>query len=594
MSRLAACGLRAGLLASVLMGFLLWGPQAASALVGGQLPRSLTPGGLLTMADGTTRQFTTAQAASIRQTLAGQASLYGQTAPPSGSYVLDQAARDKIINASTADAPKTRRGIMKFSERLQLRKPWGMFGAASILATANVAVWSHNAGVVAEHFGWFSDEGSTVTPAGVIASVQVFPRAKGAALMAGIVAPFDGYELIPKTSSGSYVLGAGNNATRRERTGDGSICQNIGLDGVASLQLPYLTSSWRTGTYCNQSPGGPSRDRDEYLFRKADPKPRASAPDGAVTGTSPTAPAAQSTAEFDTSRQAALDGPLSDDEGHALAEAVAGAGLGSSTLTTSLNVPSCTGDLWAACHAKMMDAGLLTNHVVLSFNGADVTKPANAVISTDPAGGATVEAGSTVTVETNPDTAAMPVAVPAPELGETYATYTARLAELGHTGTITRVDLDEATMDPTKGPSAVTGTSPTTGTRIAPDAPIRVRVNPPTAPELDAPGLAMPTIPSIDLSPLSMTTPCNSFPFGVPCWIVGALGGFSGAGNCPEISFPFSNTIFGDHDLELDGCVAEPMVAIIRPVIGIAAMLGLAWLFMGAAMGFGGKGGSDD
>ncbi len=101
----------------------------------------------------------------------------------------------------------------------------------------------------------------------------------------------------------------------------------------------------------------------------------------------------------------------------------------------------------------------------------------------------------------------------------------------------------------------------------------------------------MPDVPAINFSPLQATSPCTTFPFGVPCWVVGALGGFGGSSNCPSWHLPLTG--FGGGDVPLDLCVMQPAVDIFRGLLLIACTLGLGWLFMGAAMGFGGKGGDD-
>jgi len=260
--------------------------------------------------------------------------------------------------------------------------------------------------------------------------------------------------------------------------------------------------------------------------------------------------------------------------------------------STEVAVPSCTGDLWLACKAKIEAASLVAAREVLSFANADLTKPAAAVITLTPPAPTIVEQPSTVTVTTNPDTDAMPLALPEPQLDETYDAYVGRLQALGHAGTVERIDLTDATLDPTQGPSAVASTIPGSGTRIAPSSLVKVRVNPATAP---APGGAPgPTVPAIDFSPLSQTSPCNKFPFGVPCWIVGALGGFSGAGDCPNFDVPFTGDgSFGNQAMNVDACIAQPVVDVVRPLLLIGCLFGMGWLFMGAAMGFGGRGGDD-
>jgi hypothetical protein len=82
--------------------------------------------------------------------------------------------------------------------------------------------------------------------------------------------------------------------------------------------------------------------------------------------------------------------------------------------TAPVTVPDCSGLTWATCNAVLANSGLQGNRVVLDTEAADLSKPASAVISTDPPAGTAIDLGGggsvLVTVTTNPDT--MPVAVP--------------------------------------------------------------------------------------------------------------------------------------------------------------------------------------
>jgi hypothetical protein len=98
---------------------------------------------------------------------------------------------------------------------------------------------------------------------------------------------------------------------------------------------------------------------------------------------------------------------------------------------------------------------------------------------------------------------------------------------------------------------------------------------------------------AIDLSPLAAVTPCTKFPFGVPCWINDAFGGWDSAGEAPvfDLPIPYWHTSW-----HVDFAVVQPVVAIIRPLLLLGAMLGLGLFFMRLTGGFGGGGGgsSDD
>jgi hypothetical protein len=185
------------------------------------------------------------------------------------------------------------------------------------------------------------------------------------------------------------------------------------------------------------------------------------------------------------------------------------------------------------------------------------------------------------------------ILVLAPASHETFAQYQTRLAAEGLLGTITRSDLSDAQTDPARGPNEAVRTSPAAGTEVAPSTDVTVYTNPDSAPD-PAGGsgpFGAPTIPAIDLSPLNVTAGCTTFPFGVPCWLSGAVGGFGGTGHCPVFDFPLPT--YSKH-IHVDLCTIQPAVDVVRPVFLIGSLLGLAWLFMGAAMGFGGSAGKED
>jgi hypothetical protein len=258
---------------------------------------------------------------------------------------------------------------------------------------------------------------------------------------------------------------------------------------------------------------------------------------------------------------------------------------------STVTVPSCAGDLYAQCAAKLQAAELVPARSTVTFPQTDLEKPADAVLTLNPAGGAAVDTGTSVTVTTNPPPSEYPRMVPSPAAGETYSAYIARLQSLDLVGSVTV--LSEANTDTSKGPDEVVRVRPVPGSAVAPGSTVTIEANPSTAPAAGGPTpgpWGVPAIPSLNLEPLSQVTPCTVFPFGVPCWIVGALGGFGGSSNCPSWAFP--ETSFGG-SFPIDLCILNPAVAIFRPLALVVAMFGLAWLFMGAAMGFGGKGGDD-
>jgi hypothetical protein len=98
-----------------------------------------------------------------------------------------------------------------------------------------------------------------------------------------------------------------------------------------------------------------------------------------------------------------------------------------------------------------------------------------------------------------------------------------------------------------------------------------------------------PAPPAVNFAPLSVGLG-EKFPFGAPMWVLGALTGWAGSGTAPRIEIPMPGEIDA---LVIDMApIADPLMAILRPVILICAMLALVWLFCSSALGFGG--GNDD
>jgi hypothetical protein len=177
--------------------------------------------------------------------------------------------------------------------------------------------------------------------------------------------------------------------------------------------------------------------------------------------------------------------------------------------------------------------------------------------------------------------------------GKTWTEYQSALAELGLK--IKLGVVGQAAASPELGANAVLTANPQPGERVASGSTVSVLANPPAmapaagAAPAEAPadnGIASPQedapLPAVDLSPLNVGL-ADKFPFGVPGWVAAKLGGFGGGGSCPVFrqDLPFGR------EIEADGCVIEPARAIYRPVLVVCSFIGLAWMFMGAAMGFG-------
>lgn len=137
---------------------------------------------------------------------------------------------------------------------------------------------------------------------------------------------------------------------------------------------------------------------------------------------------------------------------------------------------------------------------------------------------------------------------------------------------------------------------PTAGSKARSGSEVRVTYNPSESeaeedPEADpdqgTTGWAPPNVRDVDFSPISQALSCNVFPFGLFCWAHQTLGGFQGSGECPTWTVEFTHG-----DLDLDPCVVEPIMPVIRTMITLAVLVGFVMLVGGFAMG-GGSRGSD-
>jgi hypothetical protein len=179
----------------------------------------------------------------------------------------------------------------------------------------------------------------------------------------------------------------------------------------------------------------------------------------------------------------------------------------------------------------------------------------------------------------------------APNAHETYDDYVARLRALGLTGTITRVDLSDATMDPQRGPNEAVRTSPKTGSQVEPDAAVKVYVNPDTAPETgtgtgegECSGSGCFPTPTFSLGPLNVPTPCSVFPFGVPCWAKDWLMKWGTVAEAPVLDLP----VFRGDRLRIDLGVLDPIALIVRSILLAGGTIGMGFMFFRLA----GAGGS--
>ena len=109
-------------------------------------------------------------------------------------------------------------------------------------------------------------------------------------------------------------------------------------------------------------------------------------------------------------------------------------------------------------------------------------------------------------------------------------------------------------------------------------APGTITGSPPTAPGL--PGLVMPAV----------TTPCNVFPFGLPCWLVNQIGQFASGTSSPPAFSISTPSLLGGGNLTVDlnhpfGADLSGIMAIVRPVLLLLATIGIFVWLAGMAMG---------
>jgi hypothetical protein len=181
--------------------------------------------------------------------------------------------------------------------------------------------------------------------------------------------------------------------------------------------------------------------------------------------------------------------------------------------------------------------------------------------------------------------------IPAPLPLETGADYKTELEDDGFMD-ITVNTLPESAEDPSTGPEGAAYSVPASGTWVVPETHITVEQNPDTAPVPAEAGRGIegPSEPGIKLP--SFPVLCRGFPFGVPCWLMQTIEGWSSSAVAPE---------WGIENLEIDGhhitgkfklSQLEPIMEKVRPAMVIFATIGLVLLFYGFAKGGGPPSGS--
>jgi hypothetical protein len=280
-------------------------------------------------------------------------------------------------------------------------------------------------------------------------------------------------------------------------------------------------------------------------------------------------------------------------------------------------LPTCAGSV-AACEdaiAAAFDGANVTvpsfTVVTLSTQGAVMTFVAGAIVSTNPAGGATISSTSpptTVTITRNPDP--LPLVIPAPNPWEGGQAYCDRVHVITPDVTCTLVHVPDPQGDPAKGPDEVHHVSPAPGGRVAPDPVtppvITVYTNPtdwpypPGDPNDPSGPQSVPTptgscngylTATVDLTPLNGHGLGTKFPFGIFGWLSTALGGWTHSDTAPAFDLPVPYP--GADSLHVDLAVLDPAMPSIRGAILIMGTLLIFWSAASALIGLGGRGGDE-
>jgi hypothetical protein len=184
--------------------------------------------------------------------------------------------------------------------------------------------------------------------------------------------------------------------------------------------------------------------------------------------------------------------------------------------------------------------------------------------------------------------------IPEPAPNEKATEYKTRVEEVGFTD-VTVSTVPEDATNPDVGPEGVASVSPSPGTEAQPSTHVTVEANPSDAPAPGEPstGIGGPTLPGIKLPNFGVL--CKGFPFGVPCWLIETIEGWSASAVAPE---------WGIENLEIDGhhitakfdlAKLEPIMEKVRPAMILFATIGLVLLFYSFAKGGGPpSGGSAD
>jgi hypothetical protein len=154
--------------------------------------------------------------------------------------------------------------------------------------------------------------------------------------------------------------------------------------------------------------------------------------------------------------------------------------------------------------------------------------------------------------------------------------------------------LPETAMDPNVGPEGVSYTAPAEGTHESTKTiHVDVEQNPTNAPiPAETPNkIGPPTEPGFKLPKFGVL--CKGFPFGVPCWLVKTIEGWSATPKAPEWGleeFSIKGKKVSGSKFHLSQL--EPIMEKVRPAILIFVTIGIVLLFYKFAKGGGPEGGS--
>lgn len=284
-----------------------------------------------------------------------------------------------------------------------------------------------------------------------------------------------------------------------------------------------------------------------------------------------------------------------------------------STVPGGLPVPSCAGVTVPACESAFQQAGFTATPTVTWDNGASTNTPVGNVITVSPAQGmdASMPADTPIAID------GAGLVVPAPAANEVYTQYQTELVQGGFPGgaNATITVLDPFSLDPFQGANSVVTVSPAPGHVLDPSAApgqaFKLSVNPDPMPytgtgtgttggtqtggttciDPTACATADPfTGPTIDPNKIefpNVPTPCNVFPFGVPCWLYQQVQQFNAAPVAPSgtITTPYGNISI---DLSnVDGVDFGQVMAYARPIMLFMCFAGwVLWLARRPPPGF--------